>query len=84
VKTTSRPSGLPAPCRLIPQLTASATPPAPANCAFAEAAAAIGRHRATAVRTLREHRRAGETCTRCHNLWPCAPAHLAATALGAG
>jgi len=83
-QTTSRPSGLPQPRGLMLRLTASATPPAPASCASAEAVAAIGKHRGTAVRTLREHPRAGETCARCHTPWPCGPAHLAVSALWTG
>ena len=77
----SSPPGLPRSARpraLALRLTASALP------GPAEAAAAMDRLRATAARTLREHINDGGTCARCHLAWPCGPAHLASTALGAG
>jgi hypothetical protein len=77
----SSPPGLPRSARpraLALRLTASALP------GPAEAAAAMDRLRATAARTLREHINDGGTCARCRLAWPCGPAHLASTALGAG
>lgn len=49
-----------------------------------DARAAIDTLRTTAIRTLRQHIPAGRRCAFCGNAWPCNPAHLAATALGAG
>jgi hypothetical protein len=49
-----------------------------------EADAAMDMLRATAIRTLRQHVRAGRRCALCACPWPCDPAHLAASALGAG
>ena len=80
----SSPPGLPRSARpraLALRLTASALPGAPGP---AEAAAAMDRLRATAARTLREHINDGGTCARCQLAWPCGPAHLASSALGAG
>jgi hypothetical protein len=56
-------------------------PPGPGP---AEAAAAMDRLRATAARALSEHVSNDGTCARCYLPWPCDPAHLAESALGAG
>jgi hypothetical protein len=80
----SSPPGLPRSARpraVALRLTASAFPDAPGP---AEAAAAMDRLRATAARTLREHINDGGICARCQLAWPCGPAHLASSALGAG
>jgi hypothetical protein len=80
----SSPPGLPRSARpraLALRLTASALPAGPG---LAAAAAAMDRLRATAARTLREHINDGGTCARCQLAWPCGPAHLASSALGAG
>jgi hypothetical protein len=61
--------------------TASALPDAPPG--PAAAAVAMDRLRATAAPTLGEHVSDRGTCARCR-AWPCDPAHLAASALGAG
>jgi hypothetical protein len=82
---SSRPPGLtpaPGPAARLLRLSAPALPPAGPG--PAAAAAAMGRLRATAARTLREHLNAGGTCACCRNAWPCDAAHLAASALGAG
>jgi hypothetical protein len=84
VKTTSRPPGL---SRLPDQVLCPAAPSmqhVPVRPGLARAAADMDIHRATAVRILREHARAGGSCARCGGSWPCVPAHLAASALGAG
>jgi hypothetical protein len=57
---------------------------APPGSGPAEAAAAMDRLRATAARALSEHISNDGTCARCHLPWPCDPAHLAESALGAG
>jgi hypothetical protein len=83
----SGPPGLPRaarPCAGALELTASAVPHPPAGPGPAAAAAAMDKLRATAARTLREHANNGGTCARCHLAWPCGPAHLASSALGAG
>ena len=83
----SGPIGLPwtaSPGARMRRLMASAVPHAPAEAAEAAAAAAMDRLRATAARTLREHVNDGGTCARCYVAWPCGPAHLAESALGAG
>ena len=80
----SSPPGLPPSARpraLALRLTASALPAGPGP---AGAAAAMDRLRATAARTLRDHVNDGGICTSCHLAWPCDPAHLASSALGAG
>jgi hypothetical protein len=64
--------------------TASTLPHAPAGPGPAAAAAAMDRLRATAARPLGEHVSDGGTCAGCRRAWPCDPAHLAASALGAG
>jgi hypothetical protein len=84
---SSRPPGLtpaPGPAARLLRLSAPALPPAGPGPGPAAAAAAMGRLRATAARTLREHLNAGGTCACCRNAWPCDAAHLAASALGAG
>ena len=83
----SGPPGLPRSARpraLALRLTASAVPYAPPGPGPAAAAAAMDRLRATAARTLREHISKNGTCARCQLAWPCGPAHLASSALGAG
>jgi hypothetical protein len=83
----SSPPGLPRAARpgaRALRLTAFALTHAPAGPGPAGAAAAMDRLRATAARTLRDHVNDGGICTSCHLAWPCDPAHLASSALGAG
>jgi hypothetical protein len=84
--TVFRPPGL----LRAPSMSAQVGQPAPAvlhgppGPGPAEAAAAMGRLRATAARALSEHVSNDGTCARCYLPWPCDPAHLAESALGAG
>jgi len=85
-QTVFRPPGLlraPWPSAQAPQ-PAPAVSHAPPGPGPAEAAAAIDRLRATAARALSEHISNDGTCARCYLPWPCDPAHLAESALGAG
>jgi hypothetical protein len=66
------------------QLTASLRPPGAPGPGPGEAGAAMDTLRATAIRTLRQHVRAGRRCALCRGPWPCDPAQLAAPALAAG
>jgi hypothetical protein len=59
-------------------------PPGAPGSGPGEADAAMDMLRATAIRTLRQHVRAGSRCALCACPWPCDPAPLAASALGAG
>lgn len=82
VMTASRSSGLPRPAARAlqpPTRLQSSAGPGPEA-----ATAALAALRATAARTLCVHARDGRRCACCHQPWPCGPAHLAATALGAG
>jgi hypothetical protein len=59
-------------------------PPGAPGSGPGEADAAMDMLRATAIRSLRQHVRAGRRCALCACPWPCDPAHLAASVLGAG